>query len=289
MGTNTRLILLLLGAGTGLLLAASGLLERWRYPLQELPPDVVARVGTHEIPRSRYLELLSDLAADKQTPLTGADHDFALQRLIDEELLIQRGVELNLADSSPTVRKAIASAVIAQLAAESEAVLPSQEALRELYESDAEFFATTSRYRLHWWRIPGADERSIAAAREAATLLKSGQGDEGVENATGMQRQQILPDTLLPPSKLADYLGPGLARQVPLLESGQVSAPIELAGDTHILMLLEREAGGLPEFETLKPVLLDEYRRRAGDEALRAYLSRLRERTDIVVNKGETP
>ncbi len=104
------MVLLALGACAGLIMAAAGLVERWSPSPGELPVGAIARVGGKIITLERYLQVLNDLAADKRAPLSAQDRQFVIDRLVDEELLIQRGIELGLADSSPQIRKALAGA-----------------------------------------------------------------------------------------------------------------------------------------------------------------------------------
>jgi hypothetical protein len=281
---RSRPLLLLLGALAGLLLALSGLIDKWALSSGALPDNVVARVGDLAIPEERYFQVLNDLAADKRAPLTAADRNFVLDRLIDEELLILRGIELGLAESSPEVRKAIAAAVIAQVAAEAEAAIPTEAELRHLYESDPEFFATTARYRLHWWRSSGSGEEARQAALRAYDILVADARPASGLSATGVQRVNLLPDEMLPLTKIADYLGPALTMKVPELNPGTYSRPIAAGDRFHILHLFERQEGGVPPLAEIRPVVEAEYDRRAGQKALSDYLQWLRQRTQITVN-----
>jgi len=282
-----RLIWLILGATTGVLLAASGLIDSSPRSGQILPANSIARVGERLIPAERYRQLLSDLAADKRAPLKAADRRFVVDRLIDEELLIMRGIELGLPDSSPQIRKAIASAVIAQVSAEAEAAVPDEAALRRLYASDAEYFSITGRYHLRWWRVPGSGSTAKQHAIDALAQLGAGTPIEAVTHPPGLIPQTMLPDQMLPLSKLADYLGPELTQEVLQLEPGEYSRPVVANGSFHILYLVDRQAAALPEFEQVRPLVEAEYLRRRGDQALRDYLGWLRQRTRIVVNQHE--
>lgn len=278
-----RVALLALGACAGLIMAASGLVEHWSPSPGELPKGAIARVGEKIITQERYLQVLNDLAADKRAPLSAEDKQFVIDRLVDEELLIQRGMELGLADSSPQIRKALAAAVIGQLTAEAEASLPGEKALRHLYESDPEFFTATARFRLRWWRLPAGDDAAQRKAKDAYRQLSNGVALEEVRQSTGLEPVLILPDVLLPLSKIRDYLGPVLTGQVSMLERGVFSKPIMDNGDLHILQLLDYRPEVLPPFEQARPVLEAEYLRRAGDEALRQYLQWLRLRSEVIV------
>lgn len=278
-----RVVLLALGAGAGLTIAASGLIVSWTLSPGELPDNAVARVGGKIITQERYRQLLNDLAADRRAPLSAQDRQFVIDRLIDEELLILRGMELGLAEFSPEIRKAMAAGVIAQLAAEAQASPPGEEALRRLYESDPEFFTSTARYRLRWLRMPGNDDAAQQKAGDAYRQLSAGVELEKVRRSTGLEPVAIVPDVLLPLSKIRDYLGPTLTRQVAMLEPGVYSKPMKDSGDLHILQMLDFRPGVLPPFEEARPVLEAEYQRRAGDEALRQYLAWLRQRSEVIV------
>ena len=58
--------------------------------------DWAARVGGTEISREKYLLQLDGLNSDKRAPLNKEDKAFVLERMIEEELLIQRAKDLGL-------------------------------------------------------------------------------------------------------------------------------------------------------------------------------------------------
>ncbi len=284
ISNRSRLTLLALGAVAGLIMAASGLVERWGASGGALPDYAVARIGERFITRERYLQVASDLAADRRSPLDERDRQFVLDRLIDEELLIMRGIEMGLAGNAPQVRKSIASVLIAQIAAEAEAQSPDEAALRALYESDPEFFTTTARYHLRWLSLPGADDQAGQKAADTYQQLSVNVPLQDVMQSTGLQLETVLPDAMLPLAKLADYLGSELARQAAGMQPGEYSAPIAAGGSFHILYLVDRQVGELPAFEQARPLLEAEYLRREGDKALRRYLAWLRQRAEIIVD-----
>ena len=90
-----------------------------------------------------------------------------------------------------------------------------------------------------------------------------------------------LPDTLMSPVKLRDYLGPTPLRSALALEPGGVSEPVRSSVGWHVLQLVEREERHTPPFEEIEEEVRAEMRRRAGDSALREYLDELRSRTDV--------
>jgi hypothetical protein len=282
--SGIRLVLLTLGALTGLLVAAFGLVETGPSITGSLPENVIARVGEHIILKERYLQLLNDLATDKRTPLSADDRQFAVDRLIDEELLIMRGIELGLHETSPEIRKTIAATLIAQIATEAEATVPGEAALRRLYETDSNYFSTFARFRLRWWQIHGFGVEVERKAKKAHEQLSAGLDVELAMAASGLQADPYLPNQLLPMSKLSDYIGPVLAQEASSVRAGEFSNPIAAQGGFHIFHMLARQESLLPPFEQVRPMVEAEYSRRLGEDALREYLSWLRERTEITIN-----
>lgn len=286
-GSRIRLVLLGIGAVVGLLAAAHELASRGDFSAGRLPDNVVARVGPRDISLDRYRRVLDDLDADRRGPLTAEDRAFAMQRLVDEELLVLRGLEMGLGDAVPEVRKALVRAVISQTLAEAEAASPTREQLRDLYTSDPAFFASAAQYRVIWLREADDDETANARALEAAAQLRGGKSPDAVAAATGYRRTAELPDALLPLAKLRDYLGPELANAVSEQPAGAAVGPLVTGGAINVLYLAERMPQRLPPFEEIVPLVEAEFTRRRGGRALQDLLHRLRRETHVLVDEDK--
>src|SRR5207244_13052131 len=141
------------------------------------------------------------------------------------------------------------------------------------------------RVRQVWCRAAMADDATaaLARAREAAERLRRAEEFAVVRDAVGDPELAPLPDALLPPAKLLDYLGPTALRAALALEPGAVSDPVRSRTGYHVLQLVERrEDADLPLTEA-RPEMVAEFRRRSGERALRAYLDELRRRGEIEV------
>ncbi|MDH4253203.1 MAG: SurA N-terminal domain-containing protein, partial [Gammaproteobacteria bacterium] len=99
------------GAVAGLLFAAYGLLER-DAGQGALPPAAVARVNERVITADQLERAIARLPA---VPPDEADNarQWMLQRLLEDELLVQRGIALGLPESDLTVRDAIVQSLVA--------------------------------------------------------------------------------------------------------------------------------------------------------------------------------
>ena len=125
MSNSTRshraaLKLLLAGASVGILLGAlSAMSDQHNEPY--LSPTAVASVNHQQIRLAEYRRALGLFASDKREPLTEDDRSLVLQRLIDEELLIQHGITSGLIRTDMAVRSAALESVLAGLMIEIEA------------------------------------------------------------------------------------------------------------------------------------------------------------------------
>jgi hypothetical protein len=277
--------LLAAGALVGLAAAAASLLAA---PGGEgaLPPDAVARVNGTVIRAEEYERLLAALATDRRTALSGEDRRRVLERLIEEELLVQHALALGLARSDRRVRADLVSAVLGSIAAAGDGWVPDDDEVRDFYEENRDYFAGPGRLRVRqvFVGLDGAGEEAARArARRAAERLRAGERIEGVRAELGTPEVAPLPDALLPPAKLREYLGPTALLAALDLSPGQTSDPVRSAQGYHVLALVERQAGGAPPLEEIAPQVQAELRRRADDRALRERLDQLRAEAEILV------
>lgn len=275
------IVLLVLGAAVGALLAAAGL----SAPATEtLPPDAVAMVNGVAIRQEDFARSLEALAADTRAPLDAADRQRVLDRLIEEELLVQRGLLLDLPRHDRRVRADLTRTVIDGVVSEVDDREPDEATLRRFHAEHADFFAGPGRLRLRQVfvrALPGDAPEAQARATEAVQRLRAGEAFETVRDALGDPPPVPVPDALLPPTKLRDYLGPTALRTALELAPGEFSDPVRSASGFHVLQVLEQQPDIAPPFEEVRAEVLVEYRRRAGEQALRTYLDELRAGADV--------
>ncbi len=132
------------GALAGALLALAGLAADTGWSGPVLAPGVVARVNAVEISREEYDRGLSILSRDKRNEVSAADRDLVLQRLIEEELLIQQGLRSGLMDRNARVRKAVTDAVVAWVLADVVSAGATESELLEFYRNEIEATAAAT-------------------------------------------------------------------------------------------------------------------------------------------------
>jgi PPIC-type PPIASE domain/SurA N-terminal domain len=273
------------GAAAGVALAAWGLLGT-DASSAALPRGVVASVNGKPIQAEDWARLVEGLESDTREPAGPELRRRVLDRMIDEELLVQRGVELGLVESDRRVRADLTQAMIQSIVVETEDEKPAEDELRRFYEEEAGFFTQPGRVRaaqvFFRVRAPTEDAATAARAAEAHRRLLAGEPIERVRAELGDPEVSPLPDALLPPAKLREYVGPTALRAVMELAPGGIGAPVRSGTGYHVFWLVEREEPRLPAFEEVVERVRAEWVRRAGDRALRGYLDELRESAQVI-------
>ncbi len=286
-GAGRARALFALGATLGLALATGSLLLPGSGERSELPTNVVAAINGEAIRVQDYERALAALATDRRNEVGEVEKRRILDRLIEEELLIQHAIELGLMRSDRRVRADLVSALIQSVVSEATTLEATRAQIEAFYEENLDYFTQLGRVRTRQILVRLGESRSaekaLEHAREITRRLRAGDPFVEVKTELGDREVARLPDSLLPPTKLREYLGPTAARTVLALEPGAVSDPVRTAGGLRVLQLLEREAERTPPLREIRAEVLVEYRRQAGDRALRSYLDELRARAEIQI------
>jgi parvulin-like peptidyl-prolyl isomerase len=248
---------LLAGAATGVVLAAYGLLTG-AAPGAALPDHGVARVNGTLIFSDAFERLVAGLESDTREVAPPETRRRVLDRMIEEELLVQRGLELGLAESDRRVRADITAAMIRSVVVAAEDEPPVEAELRAFYGEERSFFTQPGRLRVRqiFFRVPTRQAEEVAAERAADAKRRL---DEG----------ETFEDTAL--------------RAAMDLEPGEISSPVRSGTGFHLIQLVASESPRVPPYETVVEQVRAEFIRRRGDRALRDYLDELRARAQVVV------
>jgi hypothetical protein len=212
--------------------------------------DAIAWVNDRPISRSSFENALQAVAGDRKSgTLRQDDRERVLQRLIDQELLIDRAIELGLPERDPQIRNQLVTTMIAFLVrrAEDEATAAEEAELRAFYEEQRFRFERSAQYR-------------VAVEGGAVPL----------------------PDGWLLAKEIEQRLGPSATRQVIDLEVGESVVIGEGAG-RYTVHLLERRDGVLVPFDEARDAVEAAYLRARSEAAVREFLEVARQHTDIRV------
>lgn len=212
--------------------------------------NAVAWVSGRPVSRESYESALQAVAGDRKGgTLEEGDRERVLERLIDQELLIDRAIELGLHERDPQIRNQLATAMIDFLVrrAEDEGGAADESELRAFYEEERFRFERAAQYR-------------VAVEGPAVPL----------------------PDGLLLQKEIEQRLGPTIAGRVAELPVGG-SIEVGAGEAAYTVTLLERRGGEAAPFEEVEDVVRAAYSRHRGEVAVRDFLELARKRTDIVV------
>lgn len=285
-GTNRPRALLAIGAALGLALAAWDLVGG-PAGRAAIPTDAVAIVDGVAVQRVDYERALGALAADRRSPLDDAERQRVLDRLIDEELLVQKGLALGLERRDGRVRSDIVASVVESVVSEATTHEPTDAEIAAFFADNQALFARPGRVRVRQilFRVTSgvSDQQALARAEDAAARLRAGEPFARVASELGDAPLVELPTGRIDPATLREYLGPTVARAIDDLAVEIPSAPLRSAAGYHVVEVVEREPGGSADLADVKDQVRAELRRRSEDAALRAYVDELRRSSDVRV------
>ena len=242
---------LVAGALAGLLAAGFGML-RQADSGNALPSGALARINDQIITRENYDRAVARLGTNSDA---AEDNAWVLQRLVEDELLVQRGLELGMAQSDTAVRNAIIQSLIASVTAEADAASPSDDELRTYLSDNADRFSFVASIAVAAWHTD--DE---AVAQEFVGALRS-DGSANVSDAIGAIVD--LPAGLTPVEQLRDYLGPGITAAAADMPTGS-SAVFARRGRWLVVQVLDKETAVITDLDKVRNRVLLDYRRRLG-------------------------
>ncbi len=285
--------LLLCGAGVGVALAAAGVLRAGSDggapgpmavpPREAVPADSAATVNGRPISRADFEQVLAQEVAGGVIA-NPAEKRRLLDRMVDEELRVQRAIELNLHLTDARVRMDLASAVAEAATARVEEAVPNETTLRAYFEERRQFFAQRGAVRVRriWVGIiSGNLGEASARARAATKLLREKEAFDTVLAIAGSADPRPLPDRLLAPVDLLSYVGRTALNVVLTLNAGQVSDPIRATDGFQVLLVVERRGHGSVTFDACRLDVEAEYWAARTGEALAANAAELRRSASI--------
>ena len=204
---NLHNIILLTGLIVGALMAGFSIIEKSNLSNFQW----AAKIEDTSIPMEKYLTQLDGLAKDKRSPITQKDKEYVLERMIEEELLIKRALDLGMLDNNPMARGTIVQQMIKTIISENARLEVSEENLEEFFKNNKGFFTKSSRLRLQqiYFSDLQFNEDSYLEANNAYQKLLKGESFDTVA-AKGSKSALKIPNSLMTLSKIREYIGPSL-------------------------------------------------------------------------------
>ena len=163
------MILLASGALIGSAMAGYGLFTAKGTRSHAVPPEAVALVNQRQILRSDFMTQTQTQFVLPFAQTSREQRRTVLEDMINEELMVQRGLEIDLPSYDPDVRNALVAGVELEVTADVLSQQPTPEGLRAYYEHHKDKYSTEGVMQLRDLLVK-TDASHPAAAAHAAAL-----------------------------------------------------------------------------------------------------------------------
>jgi len=232
--------------------------------------QAIARVGEKEISRKKFDEIIKVLDDQNNSELTLEKKNLIRERLIDEELLVQKAIELDLIRNNSLVKGNVIQTMFQYIINSSELAEPSEAELREYFIKEKNYFSSGKRYKLKNYTF-----RNLRDAEIARNFLTQ----SNFENFLKLIEKENtidLPNVFLTPQKIRDYLGPKVLEDLPSLQKGGFSNIFEINQVPSIVICIDILLDNNPKFEEIIDQIKNKFIRDQEDNLVKEYIENLR-------------
>jgi PPIC-type PPIASE domain len=287
------MVFLASGALIGLAIAGYGLFTAKGTRSNGVPAEAVALVNRRQILRSDFMTQTQTQYSVPFAQTTREQREKVLQDMINEELLMQRGLEIDLPSYDPDVRNALVAGVELEVTAEVVARQPTSEELHAYYESHRNRYSSEGIMQLRDLVARTDASRSPAAAHAAVTKsaaeIRAGQPLDEV-----IQRYGLLDSERFMAAGHTDFgdifefavrakVDDALYYALSPLKDGEISDPVDESDGVHLIAMIKRRLPVSQTFEQSSNRVWTDMKREAEAKVQAANLLYLHGRADIVV------
>ena len=253
----------------------------------------VATVNTESISEEQFLKYAINLGANLES---GEDIDILellLEKMIEEELLVQRGVELSLHKNDIEVRKTIIQQVIAFII-QVEDSQPNEEELIKYFQKNINKYAPTELIHVDSIFIESKNEDSILLGSEYDFKSQKDLFDKiynqltlksfsEVKNDFNQPQIAELPNIIINLKDCRLYINNKVCSEIILLENQEISQPIFYQNGYFIFKMIEKKQAEISDglFEKVRDNVLFDYINQEDDQKLKDYIKYLKNNADI--------
>ena len=260
----------------GLILVFTGSNSAINWP--NYPSDTLVLVNKRPITQTAVQHARQQLISQTRQNTTAIQDGLIIERLIDDELLLQRAENLDLLNSDPGIRKLLARTAIQEIIKDSISEAVSESQLRAFYLEHQDTFQEPKLVKL---QVAKFSEMSLATKVIQDTKNTNSLNSSVLLNNVEMM---TIPQSALPAHMLRRYLGPSLATKALSMENNQISDPIVFQKDIYLIQILSIQPATTIPFVQAKPAVIREFRRKNRDIALLNALKALRKQSSIDIN-----
>ena len=272
--------LLLLASIIGTLLAIYSIMDSNKN-YSSLPDNVAAVVNDKIIPSERYQTVIQLIKNDKRDDLTDIDRKMALERIIEEELLVQYAYQNGFLEADDLLRKSIVRSVVDSIAEQSISVIPNEKTLRDFYQDNLPLFTIDEQFRIVI--LSSQNGSDINAGK---IIWQDSYDIPLLMNEIGSIKKLEISSDFISKYRLGTLIGPLLRDVVLSLKLGETSEPLETIYGYSIVTLIDKKGQVIPDFKEINEIVLQEYKRRQRETILNDLLSDLKRQSDININSS---
>jgi parvulin-like peptidyl-prolyl isomerase len=287
--------LLALGAVIGLVIAGYGLFTARGTRSHGVPPEAIALVNQRQILRSDFMTQAQTEFTVPFWQTTREQRRKVLADMIDEELMMQRGLEIDLPSYDPDVRNALVAGVELEVTADVLAQQPTIDELHAYYERHKNKFSSEGVMQLRDLVIKSKPAAAVVAAQAALAALRGGQKLETVIEKfnlvdSGRFMEAGHGDTgdifqFAVRAKVDDALYDAIAP----LKDGEFAGPVVQGDGVHLIAMIKHRYPVPQTFDEASNLVWTDYKKDAQAKVRAANIIYLRSLADIVVAPGYGP
>ena len=261
--------------------------------LQLKNKKAVALVNDVVISEDQFLKYASNLGADIQPEDDVEILELLLERMIEEELLVQRGIELDLHKKDIGVRKEMIKQVI-DFIIQVEKNQISEEDLKDFYNKNIGKYTPIQKIQFQSIYINSLNKESVLLGTESdlktlqpklSKLYENLKTTDFIEIKSSFDENNFfeVPDKLINIKDCNLLFGKSICNQIALLNLDEVSQPIFFDNGYFIFKLIDRIKQEIDEeyYNEIKEKIIFDYNNGLDDEKLKKYLKYLKDNSDI--------
>ena len=253
----------------------------------------VAIVNDVDITEDQFLKYAINLGADIEEEEDKEILELILERMIEEELLVQRGLELNLHTKDIQVRKELIQQVINFIVKIENAELTDDQ-LENYFLENIKRYESNKKIKINTIFIKSLDPESqfLGTEYDYKTLEnKFNQIYANIENKSFSEAKNIhnqktffeVPTNLINIKDCKQYLGPTICKTLSSFEKDHISNPLFYQDGFYIIKLEDniRPKIDASFFEDMKDKVLFDYNNERDDNRLKNYIQYLKDNAKI--------
>lgn len=281
------------GALLGLVIAGYGLFTAKGTRSRGVPAEAVALVNQRPILRSDFMTQVQTEYTMPFGETTAEQRKKTLEDMINEELMTQRGLEIDLPSYDPDVRNALVAGVELEVTAAVLAQQPTPEQLHSYYERHKDEYSSEGVMQLRDLVVKVDASHAIpdaqTIAREAAAALRRAAPlDQVIERYGLVDSGRFMAAGRVDVGDIYQFavrakVDDALYNALWPLKDGEVAGPVDEGDGVHLVVMIKHRFPVPQSFEQAANRVWTDFRREAQSKVRAANLDFLRNRADIVV------